>query len=580
MIITGAMQKRYFFFIAMLLFCSLLGCKSAPSSTINETPIERKTEKSEEKPLSLADEIRNLIELGTPPSLQRALDLLRNRDVAETELGRTLAAVAIAFYKSVYPALGIELPQIDAPSTSAYVKIIKEAEKGIYTPAPSSSKDFFELLLPFIALLNEKKTERLAAAIPDLDRAMVIHSKSVLPYYFKGIVLERTGQREQALSLYSKAYELSADCYPAAIAIARLLSIKQQNVDAINLLLELLSRYPENWAIKRELAILYYQTGNWSRAEPALAELLQKDPKDKEVLLLRAKVLIEQKKYLQAAPLLDAYGMMDNSNITYLYLRARLQAEGFRNRDAALTFLRSILRNSPSDIDATIYLARLLIESDRESEQKEGVAMLELLLRDIKTNTNEMQDSVLSTNVLELAVVVAIQQQNWSQALVYNNQLLEHRRSTTDLANAVVIQQGLKKYDQALLFARELYDRDPGNEQHTLMYVLALINAGKKEDARLIIDAKLASVSSSTLKSSYYYLRSKLKTDEESILNDLRSSLFEDPRNLDALIAMLEVYHRRKDERRAVYYLKQALSLSPDNPILQPYKKIYQNQLN
>ncbi|AEJ19976.1 tetratricopeptide repeat protein [Gracilinema caldarium] len=580
MIITGALQERYFFFIALLLSCSLLTCKSAPVRTIDETPIERKSEKSEEKPLSLADEIRGLIELGTPPSLQRALDLLRNRDVADTELGRTLSSVALAFYKSVYPALVIELPQIDAPVTSVYIRIIKEAEKGMYTPAPASSEDFFELLLPFIALLNEKRTERLAAAIPDLDRAMAINSKSILPYYFKGIVLERTGQREQAFSLYSKAYELSADCYPAALALARLLSVKQQNVDAINLLTELLSRYPENWAIKRDLAMLYYQTENWSRAEPALAELLQKDPKDKDVLLMRAKVLIEQKKYLQAAPLLDAYGMMDNSNATYLYLRARIQAEGFRNRDAALIFLRSILRNSPSDMDATIYLARLLIESEREVEQKEGIGMLELLLRDIKTNTHEIQNSVISTNILELAVIVAIRQQNWAQAQVYNNQLIDNRRSTTDLANAVLIQQGLKKYDQALLFARELYDRDPVNEQNTLTYVLALINAGKKEDARLIIDAKITSVSSSTLKSSYYYLRSKLKTDEESILNDLRSSLFEDPRNLDALIAMLEVYHRRKDERRAVYYLKQALSLSPDNPILQPYKKIYQNQLN
>ena len=58
-------------------------------------------------------------------------------------------------------------------------------------------------------------------------------------------------------------------------------------------------------------------------------------------------------------------------------------------------------------------------------------------------------------------------------------------------------------------------------------------------------------------------------------MNDLSSSLFEDPRNLDALTAMFGIYHRRRDERRAVYYLKQALAISPDNPQLRRYEAEY-----
>jgi len=496
---TGCFRGIYHFIIIFLLLGTLLSCESTPP--VKETPIARENSVGQLKPPSLSDEIRSLIETGTPPALQRSLDLLRNREVSETELGRTLSAVAVTLFKSVYPALVLELPPIDPPATSLYTKIIKDAEKGIYTPAPASSQDFIEMLLPFIALLNEKRTERLSAAIPDLDRAIALNGNSVLPYYFKGIVLERTGQKEQAFSLYAKAYELSSDCYPAGLAVARLLSSSNKLSDAIALLAELLSRYPENWAIKRELALLYYQTGNWSRAEPALAELLQRDPKDKDLLLLRAAVLIEQGKYIQAAPLLDAYGTMDTSNTTYLYLRARLQAEGYKNRDAALTFLRSILRINPSDSIANVYMTRLLIESDRESERQEGAAMLNLLL----------QDAMPPITVLELAVIVAIRQQNWSLAQTYNSKLLESRRSVVDLANAVTIQLGLKKYDQALLFAKELYDRDPASEKNTYTYVLALINAGKKDEARLIIEAKLPAVSSGTQKSIYYYLRSRLK---------------------------------------------------------------------
>jgi cytochrome c-type biogenesis protein CcmH/NrfG len=58
-------------------------------------------------------------------------------------------------------------------------------------------------------------------------------------------------------------------------------------------------------------------------------------------------------------------------------------------------------------------------------------------------------------------------------------------------------------------------------------------------------------------------------------MNDLRSSLFEDPRNLNALIAMFEIYRRRRDDNRAVFYLKQALALAPDNPQVKRYASEY-----
>jgi hypothetical protein len=38
---------------------------------------------------------------------------------------------------------------------------------------------------------------------------------------------------------------------------------------------------------------------------------------------------------------------------------------------------------------------------------------------------------------------------------------------------------------------------------------------------------------------------------------------------------MFEIYHRRRDERRAVYYLKQALALAPGSPQLRRYETEY-----
>jgi hypothetical protein len=94
-----------------------------------------------------------------------------------------------------------------------------------------------------------------------------------------------------------------------------------------------------------------------------------------------------------------------------------------------------------------------------------------------------------------------------------------------------------------------------------------------------MIESRLAGMGGGVLKGRYYYLRSRLRGSEESVMNDLRSCLFEDPRNLDALIAMFEIYQRRRDDRRAVYYLKQALALAPDNPQLKRWEAEYAAQL-
>ena len=42
---------------------------------------------------------------------------------------------------------------------------------------------------------------------------------------------------------------------------------------------------------------------------------------------------------------------------------------------------------------------------------------------------------------------------------------------------------------------------------------------------------------------------------------------------------MFDIYHGRKDKRRAVYYLKQALAVSPDNARLKRYQSEYASLL-
>jgi predicted Zn-dependent protease len=518
----------------------------------------------------VADEIRFLVETGVPSSLIRALDLIRTRDLAGSEFGRMMIAVTVTLLQKLYPDVLIQLPAPDPPQTHGYTKILKDGERGNYTPAPSNSTDYLELILPFFAFLPESSAralaeDRLLSALPDLQRAEQLNPASVLAPFFLGLINERSGRTEEAAAAYAKAYYVSQECYPAALGLARVLNAGGRSREGIRLLSDLVIQYPDNLSIKRQLALAYYNNRDWSRAEPAIAEILQRDSRDGQFILMRAHILVEQGQFLQAQAPLDLYASIDANNRLYLFLRARVQAEGYRNRDAALNYLRSILRSSPVDDEISVYAARLLMESGRSEDRQEGQELLRRLLN----------SPAPSLTVINLALQDAIRRDAWREARPYLDRLLSERRSSQDLLQAYTVERGMGNNAAALSFARELYERDTSNEEGVTAYISALIDTGRQDEADRMIESRLNSIAGGSLKSRYYYLRSRLRNNEESLMNDLRSSLFEDPRNLNALIAMFEIYHRRKDERRAVYYLKQALALAPDNPQIRRYEVEY-----
>ncbi|GHV91030.1 hypothetical protein AGMMS50268_15330 [Spirochaetia bacterium] len=535
----------------------------------------------------MADEIRSLTESGVPSSLLRALDLIRSRDLGSGEFGRIMTVVNTTLIQRLYPDMRPQIPNLDPPPTHVYARILREAERGNYTPPSAGSKDYLEYVLPFLVFYLEAGSggdparaalpaDRLLSALPDLLRASELNGDSVLAPYFLGIVYERAQRIPEARVAYNKAYDLSRECYPAVLGLARILNQSGQKEESLKMLSDLVIRYPDNITIKRQLALAYYQDGDWSRAEPAIAEILQRDSRDGEFILMRAHVLVEQGQFPQAQAPLDLYASINPNNRLYLFLRARVQAEGYRNRDAALNYLRSILRSSAAgnsgggsllDDEVSVYAVRLLMESSRIEDQNEGRDLLRRL----------MGAPNPSLAVINLAIQDAVRRENWREAQGYLSQLLAGRRSPQVLLFAYTVERGLGNNAAALSYARELYEGNPQNDEAIAAYISALIDTGRQGEAGSMIETRLASASGGAVKSRYYYLRSRIRTNEDAVMADLRSSLFEDPRNLNALIAMFEYYHRRRDERRAVYYLKQALALAlaPDNPQLKRYETEY-----
>ena len=599
-------REGLFFLLPALLFFAMLPVSCGGGAVPRETPLPSEFPASSRPPQNsggggVVDEIRSLTERGYPSSLLSALEIIRTRDLGSTEFGRAMITVNAALLKTLYPSVQAQLPPQDPPLTHVYSRILREAERGVYTPPPQNSNDYLEHVLPFLCLYPEgsldlsqrpatpRRTgistfpaERYFSALPDLEKAREINPESVLADFFIGIVYEYSGQGDLAFSQYAYVWEHFPECYPAALGLARIADAQGRKQDSIRLLSDLVVYFPDNLQVKRELALAYYRAGDWSRAETAVAEILQKDSRDAEFVLMRAHIQVEQGQFFQAQSPLDIYATINPNNRLYLFLRARVQAEAYHNRDAALNYLRSILRsaagadNSSQGQDdlllseVSVYAARLLMESARSEDQAEGRELLAKLL------------SVPSPalEVVSLALDDAVRRESWREARIYLGRLLEERRSVQDLLAACMVERGQGNNAAALSYARELYERDRTNDEGIITYISALIDTGRAGEAAGMIDSRLNSLSGGVQKSRYFYLRSRVRNNEELTMNDLRSSLFEDPRNLEALIAMFEIYHRRRDERRAVYYLKQALALAPDNPRLKRYEAEYASALS
>lgn len=548
----------------------IASCASEPQTIVTPITIQGPSTDNTVQAGTLSGEIQLLVEAGTPSSLQRALDIIRSRDLGTTDFGRIMSAVSITLMKTLYPDVSAALPQPDPPQTHPYTRILREIEKGNYIPPLPGSNDYLEHVLPFLALFrSDVRLERLNAAMVDLQKASTLSSSSVLDPWFRAIVNERKGNTDTSLALYQEVLSRSSDCYPASVGLARIHYAQGRYAKALELYQDLLLRLPDNQALKRELARTLHALGDWARASTAIAEVLQRDPRDIEFLLMRASTLIEQGFAIQAQPSLDAVAISQPENPRYLYLRARVQLEGYQNTDAALNYLRALLRLQPDHLEATALSARILLDSSRPEDVAEGRRLLAVLV-------DRGGNSLLTT---DLALKDAIFREDWRAAERLVERLLAERRSPQDLATAWRVYVALNNIPKARELARELSESAPGNNDWAALWAESLILSGAVADARAFMLERLAQMPGGTAKSRFHYLLSTLEKEDEARLADLRSSLFEDPRNLDALVAMFDIYHARKDQRRAVYYLKQALAVSPDNARLKRYQSEYASLL-
>ncbi|MDR0409714.1 MAG: tetratricopeptide repeat protein [Spirochaetaceae bacterium] len=568
-----------------LLFCCLfpLFYSCAGSVQVREIPINRpRPEAKPEQPLrqphqpespgSVASVIYALCGEGSPSALFEALNLLPENNIEESEFGRMMSAVAVTLLTKVYE-IDAGLPRPDPPKNHIYSRILAEAERGIYRAPPPDSSDYLEHILPFIALLNDTGQSRFSGALVDLEKAQRLNPAGTLALYFAGLALERTGKAGEALARYEAAQALAPDCYPAVFGVARVLREQGQEAEAARVLDALNSRYPSNVVIMRRLAASYLRQNDWDKARQIIDEAMEIKPEDPDLNLMLARTMFEEGQYVQTQAVLDKYAASNMGNRHYTLLRARLWGEGFKNRENAINILNPLYKANPDDFPVALYMTELLIKSDNEDELARGRRLLKKLLRPAENGEEVPLEAII------LASEDAVSRADWEEAAEYQERILSEQRTPANLVNAFKVAQGAGNRRAALSLAEELIRDYPDYEEGRVSYAEALIDSGRHAEAQRLIDARLTAISSTLFKSRYYYLRALLRGSFDAAVSDFRSSLFENPRNIDALKALVALYHRRGDERHVVYYLRQALALSPKDAELLEYQKDYAGKM-
>lgn len=495
-----------------------------------------------------------LLERAVPASIRDAVNLVRQDPKGMTDRNRVFLAVAGELMKILYPLETVDWQMPSIPENDPWTQAIRSSRMGVYD-YNTGNGDFFARVLPSLILfISPTSTDFYPEAKKTLTAAATSNPSSVLPPLFLGAMIERTEGSAAALDWYRKAWETDSGCYPAGEGLVRAFIAAGDGASAFPVAKTLSGRYPEVMGMVKLCAESAFAAESWETADPYILQVLKTEPANSDYLLMRARILVERKDYLKANSLLDAYATVDKTDRNYLILKARVLKEWNKNLVSAIGILEDADRRYPGDRDIMLAAAELSYQTGKTVNGGGG--------RDFVRRVLEAESD--NPKALALLANDYIRNLSWTDALGVTARLVALDQSSSSLSIRLRALIGSGRFDEALSLSKRLYEASPDSEDAVSWRLESMIGAGDRTGASNLIDSRLGDASSA-LKSRLYFYKSGLETDPDAQLAALRSSLLADPRNADALFATYRWYFNLKDWRKAQYYLKQVIAISPGN---------------
>ena len=499
-------------------------------------------------------------EIASPSSINRGLNKMRKAAIEYTESERVIYNISSRIMSEVWSKENqlVNVPVVSQVSGlgASYLAIMDSAKSGIFENR-KGEKDFFLTVLPALVILSStENTGYYADAETALLSGLKMKPDSVLCNYLLGKLYEKQKQYEKAVACFEKATEPGTTVFEVLYEKAACLVALGHYEAASSILDRLVIQFPSDVQVLKLYANATLLMGDFPRAELYASQVLQQNPSDLEFVLFRAKIFVETGEYLKASSLLDVYAKSFPTQHEYLLLRAKLQKEWNKNLTVAISTIEKALSLYPDDEDIILYAAQLASETGSRVSGKTGVQLAELILKDDPDNVKGLQYSVQSLyNEGRYSEAYTLSKKLLGDKVVPQRAVLMHTK----------VCLAMHYNDEAWKYAASLYEKNSDNIEIIQHYIEVMIKTGRTQSASKLINSMLSGAPSANLKSFLFYERSFLTSNEGTMLSDLRSSLIANPRNSDALFRMYQIYYGRKDYRKAQYYLKQVVSLNPND---------------
>jgi tetratricopeptide (TPR) repeat protein len=377
-------------------------------------------------------------------------------------------------------------------------------------------------------------------------------------------------QMDKAEEAYKALAELDKSKPQGAVVLADFYSGTHRYDEAIKIYQDVLAKSPDYMEGRYRLGEIYLMRGDTTNAMAQVAEALKKDPKDRQALLLRARVRSvggQADGLKQAIEDLNEVLKQDPNSRPGLYFMAQAQFS-LGQMDQARTFAADLERAYPDYLPAKLMQVQMNVAA---SDAKTAIAQATDLLDRINKAAPDRDNSAQLIAELREKTYLA---RGTANLQLRNNpaarQDFEAARETApndpDVYNSLaVLSFSENKRDEAIgLYEGALkIDSTNFNALNGLTNLYAQNQELDKAHAR--IDQVL---SSNPNKATLHFLKAQVygyQHNSQGAEAELRKTLELDPNYVAAYSALGALFVNSRQEERAIAEYKKILELRPDN---------------
>jgi tetratricopeptide (TPR) repeat protein len=308
-----------------------------------------------------------------------------------------------------------------------------------------------------------------------LEHLLGAESDNLLFINSLGKVMLEIEQHERAADLFKRVYEVDPSDQTALAGLVEALSKLDKKKEALPYLEQLSLQEPTNRGIRRYLAFLYYDAGNYENARVHFVILARNEDAEREVLYKTAKTHETLGMEVQAALYWERLLVRETRNIeAHKYLAGYYEKKG--ELDKALFHLRVVLDSRPED---TPSFARIGETYEKKGEYEKALLFYEKYLEKYPSDTD----------ILRRVVTVNAALGRKKQTLTSLDQYFtpEDSGKKEKLQEAIRQYAAKGRYLEALPLYKKLLELSPEDPDILASLAHDLLAIGENEDKLLIV---------------------------------------------------------------------------------------------